>query len=74
MPRKYIKTGMTPEGTARRMRAHQHNSYHGYAAMMERQAITILHADSTTDETKDTAASIMALARDLKEQLKTRRD
>lgn len=42
--------------------------------MMQKQCLTILHADTTTDEAKDTAASILALVGDLKEQLKTRID
>lgn len=74
MPKKYIKTGQTPEGRARRLRAFQHNSYSGFAMMMQKQCLTILHADTTTDEAKDTAASILALVGDLKEQLKTRID
>lgn len=56
------------------MRAHLHNSYHGYVAMSERQMIAILHADSTTEEAKDIAADILARLRELKDALKTRRD
>lgn len=74
MPRKYVKTGQTPEGKARRLRAHFHNSLQGFAAMMERQCLTILNSDTTTYEAKDTAAGILALCGDLKEQLKIRVD
>lgn len=76
MPKKYVPVSPADKlaGRERRMRAHLHNSYHGYVAMSERQMIAILHADTTTDEAKDTAASILALVGDLKEQLKTRID
>lgn len=76
MPRKYVPVAehLKADGRERRLRAHRHNSYHGYVAMSERQMIQILHADTTTDETKDTAASILAQLQDLKEQLKTRVD
>lgn len=76
MPRKYVPVAehLKADGRARRMRAFQHNSYTGFVCMSERQMIQILHADTTTDEAKDTAASILAQLRDLKEQLKTRVD
>ena len=74
MPRKYIKTGQTLEGKARRLRAFEHNSYSGYAMMMQKQCLKILHADTTTDEAKDIASSILALVSELKEELKTRVD
>ena len=76
MPKKYVPVAehLKADGRERRLRAHRHNSYHGYVAMSERQMIQILHADTTTDETKDTAASILAQLQDLKEQLKTRVD
>ena len=70
MPKKYIKTGQTPEGRARRLRAFEHNSYLGYAMMMQKQCLKIIHADTTTDEAKDTAASILGHLSDLSEQLK----
>lgn len=76
MPSKYIpKTNQEKEeGTRRRMRAHLHNSYHGFVAMSERQMLGILHADTTTEEAKDIAADILARLRELKDALKTRRD
>lgn len=74
MPRKYVKTGNTPEGTARRLRAHYHNRLMGYATMSERQMLEILNSDTTTDEAKDIAADILARLRQLKDALKTRRD
>ena len=76
MPRKYVPVdpSLKAEGKARRMRAYYHNRLMGYATMSERQMLEILHADTTTDETKDTAASILAQLQDLKEQLKTRVD
>lgn len=76
MPRKYIPK--TPEqkaeGRARQMRAHHHNSYLGFVTMGQRQMMTVLHADTTTEEAKDTASSILALLGELHEQLKTRVD
>ena len=76
MPRKYVPVAehLKADGRERRLRAHRHNSYHGYVAMSERQMIQILHADTTTDEAKDIAADILARLRELKEQLKTRVD
>lgn len=76
MPRKYVPK--TPaekvEGKRRRMRAHTHNSYHGFVSMSQRQMITILHSDSTTTDAKDIAADILARLGDLKEALATRVD
>lgn len=76
MPKKYVPVAehLKADGRARRMRAFQHNSYTGFVCMSERQMIQILHADTTTHEAKDTAASILAHLQDLKEQLKTRVD
>lgn len=76
MPKKYVPVAehLKADGRARRMRAHQHNSYHGFVAMSERQMIQILHADTTTEEAKDIAADILARLRELKDALKTRRD
>lgn len=76
MPKKYVPVAehLKADGRERRLRAHRHNSYHGYVAMSECQMIQILHADTTTDETKDIAADILARLRELKDALKTRRD
>lgn len=76
MPKKYVPVSPADKlaGRERRMRAHLHNSYHGYVAMSERQMIAILHADTTTAEAKDIAADILARLRELKDALKTRRD
>ena len=76
MPKKYVPVSPADKltGRERRMRAFQHNSYTGFVCMSERQMIQILHADTTTHEAKDTAASILDQLRELKEQLKTRVD
>lgn len=76
MPRKYVPVAehLKADGRARRLRAHRHNSYHGYVALSEQQMVSILYADTTTEEAKDIAASILAQLRDLKEQLKIRVD
>ena len=76
MPKKYVPVAehLKADGRERRLRAFQHNSYTGFVCMSERQMIQILHADTTTHEAKDTAASILAHLQHLKEQLKTRVD
>ena len=76
MPKKYVPVAehLKADGRERRLRAHRHNSYHGYVAMSERQMIAILHANSTTEEAKDIAADILARLRELGDALKTRRD
>ena len=74
MPRKYVKTGKTPEGTARRMRAFRHNSLTGYVAMSRQHMLAIINADSTTEEAKDTAASALGHLDDLSKLLKIRVD
>ena len=76
MPKKYVPVAehLKADGRERRLRAHRHNSYHGFVAMSERQMLQILHADTTTDEAKDIAADILARLRELRDALKTRRD
>lgn len=76
MPKKYVPVSPADKlaGRERRLRAHRHNSYHGFVAMSVRQMIQILHADTTTEEAKDIAAYILARLHELKEQLKTRVD
>ena len=76
MPKKYVPVAehLKADGRERRLRAHRHNSYHGYAAMSERQMLSILHADTTTEVAKDIAAGILVRLSELKDALKTRRD
>ena len=74
MPKKYVKTGKTPEGTARRMRAYYHNRLMGYAVMSRRKMLEILNSDTATEEAADIAATIVAHLQELAEALKTRRD
>lgn len=76
MPRKYVPVdpSLKAEGKARRLRAHYHNRLMGYATMSERQMLEIVNSDTTTDETKDIAATILAHLRELRVALKTRRD
>lgn len=63
---------MTPAWIARQERW-KHNSFHGHAAMMMQNARSIAEARTTTDETKDIANRIYALANQLKANLKVRR-
>ena len=74
MPSKYVKRGETPEGTAKRLMIHRHNSHRGFAAMIHRQAETIVGSESATAQSKLIACEISALAATLIESLKTRKD
>lgn len=76
MPTKYVKK--TPEekalGRERRLRAHRHNSYMGHIAMARHNFVAIMHADTATDQAKDTASQIVRKIDILRELLKTRQD
>lgn len=74
MPRKYIKTGESPEGRYRRLRAFKHNGYMGHVRMMIQNADAIVIADSTTEVSKILAKEISKLALRLEATLKTRVD
>ena len=74
MPRKYIKKGESPEGRERRLRAFKHNSFVGHARMMMMQAQNIVTSDTTTEETKQIADQIYALAGKLAGSLAKRVD
>lgn len=74
MPSKYIPTGQTPSGTERRLRAFKHNSYGGYVAMSERQLLTIIGAETATEEAKLICDELLTGYRKLREALKTRVD
>ena len=74
MPSKYIKKGESPEGRERRLRAFKHNSFVGHARMMMMQAQNIITSNTTTEETKQIADQIYALAGKLSRSLSTRVD
>lgn len=74
MPSKYIKKGESPEGRERRLRAFKHNSFVGHARMMTMQAQNIATSDTTTEETKQIADQIYALAGKLSRSLAKRVD
>jgi len=62
------------EGEEKRHRVRKHNSFFGHAQMMKSQCEAIIHAPTTSIDTKNTARRIFAEASELIKQLKTRID
>ncbi len=74
MPRKYVKTGESPEGRMRRLRAFKHNALTGHVCMMQMQLTSICSVNTTTEAAKNLAAEILAKTVELKAALKQRVD
>lgn len=74
MPRKYVKTGESPEGRERRLRAFRHNAMSGHVRMMQMQLLNMITSDTTTPEAKAIAADMRKMTDDLLGSLKTRVD
>ena len=58
---------------AERQRRHKHNSFHGHVKMAQANMQSILLSQTATDESKDLARDLYAVAADLGHSLKKRR-
>lgn len=74
MPRKYMKTGESPEGRERRLRAFRHNAMSGHVRMMQMQLLSMAQSDTTTVEAKMLANEMTLMTSALLAALKTRVD
>lgn len=74
MPRKYVKTGESPEGRERRLRAFRHYALCGHVRMMQMQLLNMTKTSTTTQEAKDLAREMHAKSYLLLASLKTRVD
>jgi hypothetical protein len=63
-----------PQRFLKRNRIWRHNSFIGHSVMMRQHLNTMISADSTTDETKHIARSILGLVNQLQNSLATRKD
>ena len=62
------------QASDKRNRVWRHNSFLGHSVMMRQHLNTIISADSTTDETKHIASSILGLVTKLQNSLQNRKD
>lgn len=72
MPRKNRPLTLS-EAVVLRKRVWRHNSYFGHCAMMKKQLENIIHAETTTDESRHAAAAMLDAVRYLTATLKIRR-
>lgn len=61
-------------GWHRKQRVWRHNSYMGHATMMLAHTHSIIESDTATADAKNIALQIRALAYQLREALRTRKD